>query len=153
LHGYRDANVFLRDHPWPADSASLVRFGTTGGGSIGWNTCLGQLDNDTDNDDTGAKVADITNKGGYQPIASTGTYTAIDMTNASNSSSSADDDDSETLRPKPTFSQKTAFQWTSQLQYQFKKEFEHLVILDYLIRNTGKLRFFVCLAGCKPCIL
>jgi hypothetical protein len=30
------------------------------------------------------------------------------------------------------------FKWTPTLQNQFKREFEQLIILDYLIRNTGK---------------
>jgi hypothetical protein len=29
------------------------------------------------------------------------------------------------------------FRWTRKLQQQFKREFEKLAILDYLIRNTG----------------
>lgn len=32
----------------------------------------------------------------------------------------------------------TGFKWTFELQNQFRREFEQLVILDYLIRNTGK---------------
>ncbi|KAG2185953.1 hypothetical protein INT43_002391 [Umbelopsis isabellina] len=35
-------------------------------------------------------------------------------------------------------SDKQGFQWTKRLQQQFKREFENLAILDYLIRNTDR---------------
>ncbi|KAI8578952.1 hypothetical protein K450DRAFT_272397 [Umbelopsis ramanniana AG] len=36
------------------------------------------------------------------------------------------------------FQGKKVFQWTRKLQQQFKREFENLAILDYLIRNTDR---------------
>ncbi|KAI8341964.1 phosphatidylinositol 3 and 4-kinase-domain-containing protein [Chlamydoabsidia padenii] len=150
LHGYRDANVFLRDHPWP--SSSLAR------GSTVWNTCLGQQSDDSDD---GTKVAEEDDSGrksrgknnGYQPIASTeindngeehhrsttkGGYVAINMSNENGIDSGGASDSETPLHKSSPLSQKAAFQWTPQLQHQFKKEFEHLVILDYLIRNTDR---------------
>ncbi|KAI8081433.1 phosphatidylinositol 3 and 4-kinase-domain-containing protein [Halteromyces radiatus] len=99
LHGYRDANVFLRDNPWPLETSSSL-----------------SLD-----------------------------YVALNMGSdggGGSSNSSGDENDSDTLRNRTTFYgnkiQKPTFQWTPQLQSQFKKEFERLVILDYLIRNTDR---------------
>jgi Phosphatidylinositol 3- and 4-kinase len=39
------------------------------------------------------------------------------------------------------------FQWTRKLQLQFKREFENLAIMDYLIRNTGIILMFLIFKG------
>jgi hypothetical protein len=40
---------------------------------------------------------------------------------------------------------KPGFNWTPALQQQFREQFEKMIILDYLIRNTGTLIY--------PCVL
>lgn len=57
---------------------------------------------------------------------------------------SNEDDDEENQQemqhqdpPFQHFQGKKVFQWTRKLQQQFKREFESLAIMDYLIRNTG----------------
>ncbi|KAF7732049.1 phosphatidyl inositol kinase [Apophysomyces ossiformis] len=95
LEGYKDANLFLRDHPFPVDSTySSLSFT----GSNVWG-CFQQDDND-DNES---------------------------------------EEDFGPPRPSGSSSYSEGkFRWTSQLQSQFKHEFEKLVILDYLIRNTDR---------------
>lgn len=73
LHGFNDANLFLRDHPWPVETAG---------------------------DSSGASI-----RGNADAVHGTG------------------------------------FSWTPALQQQFRQQFEKMIILDYLIRNTGKISF------------
>ncbi|KAK3805841.1 MAG: phosphatidylinositol 3 and 4-kinase-domain-containing protein [Benniella sp.] len=70
LHGFNDANLFLRDHPWPIETA-----GDSSGSSI---------------------------RGNADAVHGTG------------------------------------FSWTPALQQQFREQFEKMIILDYLIRNTDR---------------
>ncbi|RCH94756.1 phosphatidyl inositol kinase, partial [Rhizopus stolonifer] len=49
-----------------------------------------------------------------------------------------DDSDHTHVTPNHQPSKKHDFRWTYQLQHQFCREFEQLVILDYLIRNTDR---------------
>ncbi|KAF9348613.1 phosphatidyl inositol kinase [Mortierella sp. NVP85] len=70
LHGFNDANLFLRDHPWPIETA-----GDSSGSSI---------------------------------------------------------------RGNPDAVHGTGFSWTPALQQQFREQFEKMIILDYLIRNTDR---------------
>jgi hypothetical protein len=71
LHGFNDANLFLRDHPWPIETA-----GDSNGSSL---------------------------RGNADAVHGTG------------------------------------FSWTPALQQQFREQFEKMIILDYLIRNTGNI--------------
>ncbi|KAI8330431.1 phosphatidylinositol 3 and 4-kinase-domain-containing protein [Chlamydoabsidia padenii] len=148
LHGFRDANVFLRDNPWPLET--LVR----GDASALWGACLGQSDGEEENgDDDYARGTTylggiIKNKSGYQQVQSgkdqphastTGDHVAL---NIATDNTSDEGNDSDTIRHDTSLyrkkHQKPAFVWTPHLQYQFKLEFEKLVILDYLIRNTDR---------------
>ncbi|CAO3640068.1 unnamed protein product [Cunninghamella blakesleeana] len=213
LRGFLDANVFLRDHPWPLDasSTSIMRFGGATG-SVVWSSCLGQTDDnennidddnnnnkymneeveqnpfllhhDDDDDDhqhqhnnnnnnNTKKIKDnppiknhihaqqqqqISSQEQEQvqlhqdnlPRESTiDDYVALNMNLNNNSDDGGDTDDTiqhssynnnsiNDNNNSNKKNQKTTFQWTPQLQSQFKREFEHLVILDYLIRNTDR---------------
>ncbi|KAI8137082.1 phosphatidylinositol 3 and 4-kinase-domain-containing protein [Fennellomyces sp. T-0311] len=112
LDGFRDANLFLRDHPYPVDhysSSSLVR------GSSVWAGCMGQQDED-DND-----------------------YASLSEGQEMYAEAVADERyDSDQTHIGSRAPYKKGFKWTHRMQDQFKMEFEQLVILDYLIRNTDR---------------
>lgn len=101
LEGFKDANVFLREYPFPNDYHSVT---SSRLGSSVWGGCLGQ-EEDTEDDLEGEN-------------------TLVEM--------SHEPRDSRISTPV-----KRKFAWTRRIQEQFKIEFEQLVILDYLIRNTG----------------
>jgi phosphatidylinositol 4-kinase type 2 len=44
----------------------------------------------------------------------------------------------------PTQEPSPRFQWTEALQQNFREELEKLVILDYMMRNTGILNREIC---------
>ncbi|CAO3636426.1 unnamed protein product [Cunninghamella echinulata] len=191
LRGFLDANVFLRDHPWPLDasSMSLMRFGGAAGSAV-WGSCLGHSDdnglNDEDEDNADHKYLNEqdeiqspfqdyqqhqpnnnnNNTNNYQPIknhihaqqqgqgqeqlhqnqlpreltTTNDGYLALNMNNSSDDGADTDDtiQHQSYNNSNNKKNQKSLFQWTPQLQAQFKREFEHLVILDYLIRNTDR---------------
>ncbi len=96
LDGFKDANVFLRDHPWPDNNATLIT---------------------TENDERHKRRLNALMCGG-------------------------DYDDDEGLSSE-SFQLGKRFKWTPELQLQFREQFENLVILDYLMRNTGKKKIFL----------
>ncbi|CAG8573861.1 11449_t:CDS:2 [Diversispora eburnea] len=91
LDGYIDANVFLREHPWPER---------------------------------------------HENNESAGTSTANERSRLSplicGRSGTIDDDETNGSHPLSRFC------WTPALQLQFREQFEKLVILDYLMRNTDR---------------
>jgi len=95
LEGFRDANLFLRENPWPDRYNST--FNTDAAPKkTKWNRmCLkGAVDEDEIDED-------------------------------------APQSSDPTQHPSPRF------QWTEALQQNFREELEKLVILDYMMRNTG----------------
>ncbi|KAI9261590.1 phosphatidylinositol 3 and 4-kinase-domain-containing protein [Phascolomyces articulosus] len=144
LDGFRDANLFLRDHPFPVDpyhssTTSLVR-----GTSAVWAGCMGQDDTEEDEDDQNEEGGhhleesyctslnnNNNNEGGGAIVAAQDMYGDVvtderyesDQTHVNRSTSSH---------------HKKGFRWNHRMQDQFKLEFEQLVILDFLIRNTDR---------------
>ncbi|CAG8575442.1 3644_t:CDS:2, partial [Acaulospora morrowiae] len=98
LEGFKDANVFLREHPWP------------------------EHNNNNDNE----RVTDSN-------------VTTSERSNSRLSplmcgrSGTIDDEDLNESYPLGK-----RFSWTAELQHQFREQFEKLVILDYLMRNTDR---------------
>ncbi|KAI9320993.1 phosphatidylinositol 3 and 4-kinase-domain-containing protein [Dichotomocladium elegans] len=104
LDGFKDANLFLRDNPYPAENytaSSLVGRST----SAVWAGCMGQQQT-TDWDEGNESIAEM------------------------------NDESDHSAQQSPAATKR--FRWTRRLQDNFKLEFEQLVILDYLIRNTDR---------------
>ncbi|KFH69085.1 hypothetical protein MVEG_05887 [Podila verticillata NRRL 6337] len=95
LNGFKDANIFMRDHPWPEP----VTQDPNGKGRYygSWRRSTASLHSQ---DETGSLHGSIS--GSFQGGMGSG------------------------------------FQWTPALQLQFTEQFEKMIILDYLIRNTDR---------------
>ncbi|KAF9903267.1 phosphatidyl inositol kinase [Linnemannia zychae] len=102
LNGFKDANLFMRDHPWPVESP-------TGGNANGrgrtWRHSVPESIHSHQESD-GASLSNG----------------AAGSTNGGHG-----------LGPD-----KPGFNWTPALQQQFREQFEKMIILDYLIRNTDR---------------
>ena len=100
LNGYKDAEVFLRDYPWP---------------------------NSTNQDiiTASAEVNSVMGKGKKKKRL------AVLVC-----SGDGDEDDGNEYVDNEHVGRK--FAWTKELQVQFREQFEKLVLLDYLMRNTGE---------------
>ncbi|CAB4485190.1 uncharacterized protein OCT59_004000 [Rhizophagus irregularis] len=98
LDGFIDANIFLRDHPWPEN----------------YNTTTATTTSETD-----VIVNERQNR----------------RLNALMCGRSGVDDGGEALE---SYQLGKRFVWTPELQLQFREQFEKLVILDYLMRNTDR---------------
>jgi len=94
LNGFKDANIFMRDHPWPETVAQDPNGKGRYYGS--WRRSTASVHSQ---DEAGSLHGSIS--GSIQSGMGSG------------------------------------FQWTPALQLQFKEQFEKMIILDYLIRNTG----------------
>ncbi|RIA90805.1 phosphatidylinositol 3 and 4-kinase-domain-containing protein [Glomus cerebriforme] len=94
LDGFKDANVFLREHPWPENNNNA-------------STIITETDV-------------IGNKKRRLNVLICG---------------QSDLDDGETSE---SYQLGKRFVWTPELQIQFREQFEKLVILDYLMRNTDR---------------
>ncbi|KAF9574246.1 phosphatidyl inositol kinase [Mortierella alpina] len=116
LNGFKDANLFMRDHPWPIEPATVP--GGTGSGDASVNVkgktyaswrrttteSVHSTQQDTDGSSLYGSIAGSTH-GGLQAGAR---------------------------------AERAGFSWTPALQQQFREQFEKMIILDYLIRNTDR---------------
>ncbi|CAG8731144.1 12928_t:CDS:2, partial [Acaulospora colombiana] len=98
LEGFKDANVFLREHPWPEHNNSNGNERVT---------------------DNNVATSERSNSR-LSPLMCGRVGTTDD-----------DDQNESYLLGK-------RFCWTPELQLQFREQFEKLVILDYLMRNTDR---------------
>lgn len=137
LTNYKDATVFFRDHPLLNDYSENAR-----NSSSVWGGCLGggaqqamQYDEEEQEVEEGA--AEMNGGGGDETLH--GEEEDSDHTHVHHYPPR-----SATPSPSPPRKQqqqrdgKHQFRWTPRLQNQFKREFEQLIILDYLIRNTDR---------------
>ncbi|KAI9490636.1 phosphatidylinositol 3 and 4-kinase-domain-containing protein [Zychaea mexicana] len=147
LDGFQDANLFLRDHPFPVDqyhsSSSLMR------GTSVWAGCMGQdtYDDDDDEDynnnndegdDHHLHQHNNNSADGYAALTSH-PRDAQEMFAEVVTDERYESDQTHVNRsPTAIAHTKKGFRWKHRIQDQFKVEFEQLVILDYLIRNTDR---------------
>ncbi|CAG8587520.1 12178_t:CDS:2 [Ambispora gerdemannii] len=101
LEGYKDANVFLRDHPWP--------------------------ENDSQSNLMRAMSQEIENEPERQQ------HSRLNALMCLSNNRLEGGDESEESYPLGR-----RFAWTQALQDQFREQFEKLIILDYLMRNTDR---------------
>lgn len=116
LTDYKDATVFFRDHPFQ-DSSSDYSDHTMNRKSV-WGGCLGGNDELHNFDEEDTHVTPLNPNLHHYPPNGTSQKKLPDA--------------------------KQRFKWNFQLQNQFRREFEQLVILDYLIRNTGNRSDMIC---------
>jgi phosphatidylinositol 4-kinase type 2 len=102
LDGFRDANLFLRENPWP----------------------------DRYNPAFNTDVA--TRKTTWASMCFTGV-----------TGEEPEEGDSAPQSSSPTQDPSPRFQWTEALQQNFREELEKLVILDYMMRNTGIIMVYL----------
>ncbi|KAG0231723.1 phosphatidyl inositol kinase [Actinomortierella wolfii] len=123
LNGFKDANLFMRDHPWPAEIPSSYSEGSalmSGGKTKSYGT--------------------------WGRRRRPSPESARSQENNSSSSGSRDPERASlagsttgTLAGWPAAPPNgDGFQWTPQLQQQFREQFEKMILLDYLIRNTDR---------------
>jgi len=110
LNGFKDANLFMRDHPWPLEAVPGEGNGKGRYGS--WRRSSPESIH-SHQEDTSSVYGSIAG-------STTGAGLAGGVPLSGHS----------VERP--------GFSWTPVLQQQFKEQFEKMIILDYLIRNTGK---------------
>ncbi|GJJ74487.1 phosphatidylinositol 4-kinase type 2 [Entomortierella parvispora] len=111
LNGFKDANLFMRDHPWPLEAA--VPGEGNGKGRYG-NWRRSSPESIHSHQEDAASV--------YGSIAGSTTGTGL--------AGGVPLSGYNVERP--------GFSWTPALQQQFKEQFEKMIILDYLIRNTDR---------------
>lgn len=112
LTNYKDATVFFRDHPLLSDYPENNSRTSVWGGCLGGQAIEEEVHEEHDGLEGGEEEdSDHTHVPShhYPPRSAT-----------------------------PSPQGKHQFRWTPQLQSQFKREFEQLIILDYLIRNTDR---------------
>jgi phosphatidylinositol 4-kinase type 2 len=107
LNGFKDANLFMRDHPWPLEP-SQVEAGSKGRYSSWRRSSPESLH--SHQEDASSVYGSITG-------SANGTTSGLPLSGYS--------------------IERPGFNWTPALQQQFKEQFEKMIILDYLIRNTG----------------
>ncbi|KAG0250929.1 phosphatidyl inositol kinase [Actinomortierella ambigua] len=135
LNGFRDANLFMRDHPWPAEIAPPPSSSYSEGSAL---------------NAAGGKPKSYGTWGRKQRRQSpTASVRSTQDNHSSSSGSGSGSRDVEraslagsttgTLTGWPAASLSgDGFQWTPQLQQQFREQFEKMILLDYLIRNTDR---------------
>jgi hypothetical protein len=138
LTDYKDATVFFRHHPY-LSSLEYSDISLNNSRRSVWGGCLGNNGNDFDDmDEEEIYHLNEEDDSDHTHVANTPTPT----TTASNSYQPihARTVNIPSVTPQANIKQKNLneFKWTRQLQKQFRREFEQLIILDYLIRNTGK---------------
>ncbi|KAF9917725.1 phosphatidyl inositol kinase [Linnemannia zychae] len=101
LNGFKDANLFMRDHPWPLETP----------------------------------VSDASGKGKTWRRS---TQDSIHSHQESDGASLNGGTTGSTYSGYGHNSDKPGFSWTPALQQQFREQFEKMIILDYLIRNTDR---------------
>ncbi|KAI1319174.1 phosphatidyl inositol kinase, partial [Mortierella claussenii] len=118
LNGFKDANLFMRDHPWPAETASVPPPSLSGSG------------------DAHRKGKRPTTESVHDGHHSQ--HHQIDMDSASLHGSIAGSAYGGLAASVSHGSDRPGFHWTPALQQQFREQFEKMIILDYLIRNTDR---------------
>ncbi|EPE10688.1 phosphatidylinositol 4-kinase type ii subunit alpha [Ophiostoma piceae UAMH 11346] len=124
LKGFKDANIFLREHPWPDQylSGFRTRDRNRSGRQRRW----------ADNCRPTAKSA---NSNSSRSRRSPRSGAAGGSDDADDSGEFSDYDDGSA--PEPTLGPDN-FMWTEHLKQSFREELEKLVILDYIMRNTDR---------------
>jgi hypothetical protein len=153
LTNYKDATVFFRDHPY-LSSLEYSDASLNNSRRSVWGGCLGNGANDFDDMDEDVYHAHEEDDSDHTHVANTPTPT----TTASNSyqpihahtvnmpsiaPQAGLKHKHQQLKSQQPKGQQPQFKWTRKLQKQFRREFEQLIILDYLIRNTGKFCYWL----------
>lgn len=148
LTNYKDATVFFRDHPLVTSSFEYAENGgSMNGKKSSWGGCLGGP-NDQDHMHDEEEEYDYHHlDGSLEDEEEDSDHTHVQQQQQQQhyyppqprSTSTSPLNPQQQQQKKPIDNTKQQFKWTRQLQNQFSREFEQLIILDYLIRNTGNM--------------
>lgn len=109
LKGFKDANVFLRENPWPDQYWSGFRTSSS---------------------------KDVRNRKNKKWSDACRPSTSSQAENVDSEDDETDSPGSGERSPSPE--QPARFEWTEDLKQSFREELEKLVILDYIMRNTDR---------------
>ncbi|CAK7265123.1 Phosphatidylinositol 4-kinase LSB6 [Sporothrix epigloea] len=127
LKGFKDANIFLRENPWPDQYLSGFRTSDRhrNGRSRQWvNNCRPSAKQVPSRGRTNGSVGSNVSPDGIDGISDTSHYSDYDENEDNNRAASSPGPDN--------------FVWTETLKQSFREELEKLVILDYIMRNTDR---------------
>lgn len=144
LKGFKDANVFLRENPWPEQYWSGFR-----GGSYGYGLGSGSGNNNSNTSSSDmhrnrrrrrTRWADncrpTTSRRRTRTGAGGGGGGAADNFDSDDDDGSDDGSGLHPAEARPPGPDN--FVWTETLKQSFREELEKLVILDYIMRNTDR---------------
>lgn len=125
LKGFKDANIFLRENPWPDQYHSGFRTSDRHR-----NSRTGRW---ADNCRPGSRQVSKSANGSNRRSRSSGAAGGEQSDGADFSDYDENEDGSAASTPSPD-----NFVWTENLKQSFREELEKLVILDYIMRNTDR---------------
>lgn len=126
LKGFKDANIFLRENPWPDQYLSGFRTSDRHR-----NSRTGRW---ADNCRPGSRLASKTPNGSNRRSRSSG-GSGGDLGDEAGNYSDYDENEDASAASTPG---PDNFMWTETLKQSFREELEKLVILDYIMRNTDR---------------
>ena len=135
LKGFRDANVFLREHPWPVEHYwSNLRSDPRRKRSKRWaDSCRPSLstadDENGSSEEGGHEDDNDNNANGYNDN--------VDDSQAGDAASANATSSRQRSRRAATPGPDN-FVWTETIKQSFREQLEKLVILDYIMRNTDR---------------
>ncbi|CAK7226227.1 Phosphatidylinositol 4-kinase LSB6 [Sporothrix bragantina] len=127
LKGFKDANIFLRENPWPDQYLSGFRTSDRhrNGRSRRWaDNCRPSSKHASSKNRANGSGRSSTSPGGGDLGNDSGNFSDYDENEGNDSAASTPGPDN--------------FVWTETLKQSFREELEKLVILDYIMRNTDR---------------
>ncbi|KAI5286546.1 phosphatidyl inositol kinase [Ascosphaera aggregata] len=132
LKGFKDANIFLREHPWPDQGTATSVFRSASGSrrkKRGWNEACRPSTTISDDEDEAEDEENSLDDEDYMQCQTTDFADRTSRTPTPG----------ESMSRAPTIEElHRKFRWTETLKQSFREELEKLVILDYIMRNTDR---------------
>ncbi|KAF9178817.1 phosphatidyl inositol kinase [Haplosporangium sp. Z 767] len=116
LNGFKDANLFMRDHPWPVEQPTIPA-SANGGATTGGEGSHGKGRH--------SSIWRRTSRDSLRSFQQDADGSSVHGSHMGSTHGGLSGD-------------RHGFTWTPALQQQFREQFEKMIILDYLIRNTDR---------------
>ncbi|ERT00895.1 hypothetical protein HMPREF1624_02129 [Sporothrix schenckii ATCC 58251] len=125
LKGFKDANIFLRENPWPDQYLSGFRTSDRhrNGRTGRWADNCRPGSRRTSKTPNGTNPRSTSSGGAGDDLGDEANYSDYDENEGASAASTPGPDN---------------FVWTENLKQSFREELEKLVILDYIMRNTDR---------------